>query len=169
MPCPLLPCPLPTPQPLHCPALPWHEDKILSMPFLQGAFGFAPSWGRQPHVWGSGSAAPHSAVTVPCCPSRAMAKAPTTASTGTCQPTTASPHQRSWELDSWVSACSCLEAPQGRGQVTLAGPRWGSIAVPCAGPAAGVPQAEVQGGGTRRVPSVPAVPAVSCLWLFFSA
>lgn len=97
-----------------------------------------------------------------------MEKAPTMVSTGTCHPTTASPRHHSWELDLWVSACSCLAGPQGRGHVALAGLWWGehwdSIAVPCAGPPPGVRQAVVQGGGTQRIPSVP---AVLCVWIFF--
>lgn len=127
-------------------------------------------WALAASCFGTELSVPTLPVTVPCCPSRAMAKAPTTASTGSCHPTTASPRHRSWELDSWVSACSCLPGPQGRARVALAGPcwgeRWDSLAAPCAGAAPGVLQAVVQGGGVQRVPSVPAVPAVLCVWLF---
>lgn len=90
---------------LRCPALPCREDKIISVPFLRGAFDFDPSCderGRAPTavcfgIWLGIPTRP--VVTLPCCFSRAMAKGLTTASTGTCRPTTAYLHHHSWELD----------------------------------------------------------------------
>lgn len=173
LPCPLLPCPLPTPRPLHCPALPRHEDKILPMPFLQEAFGFAPSWERL----GPGSLTfqdwaqrPHAPCDCPLLSQQSYGEGPH--------------YGEHRELPSHNSISSspflgaglvgeCLQlpaSPQGRARVALAGPcwgeRWDSLAAPCAGAAPGVLQAVVQGGGVQRVPSVPAVPAVLCVWLF---